>query len=503
MSSASPGLELEVESRLSMDSKSGRESMLQLKIARLNKQKTAAKSALTKAKNKMLVLIEQEDSDSRTIKQAINQVCSLQVKAVDIIYELSITYDKVGDRTHTTKSCQELERVQNEVDEALEVAMAFDRNSRNSNSVKSVRSNIDRLFMSDGEHTSRVEQQPVAVNSIEGAVCVVSAASAETNRNDKLVRKRMQQPVPRTRAHLEVHRDSEHIAGRVGSTVGNKSQVASDRLNVHMDPSSQQRHRNIGDDMWKQLKKVSIPIFAGDVRLYEGWKAAFMACVDRAPATNEYKLLQLKQYLTGEPLQLVAKLGHSATIYDIALERLDRKYGGKRRYIALIMEEITSFRPLRPGNSKDLDRFADMLDVAVVRLREADKVEELGDGCLYAMLMQKMTAPMIASFQRWVFEYQRQESVEALRVWVLQETQFQTIASEVKFGVAEMSRPSNRRDDPKSSAFFGKQQIDSKVFKCSICQTDSHNAWNCKQFKTLDVPTRWDRAKELQLCFRC
>ena len=53
----------------------------------------------------------------------------------------------------------------------------------------------------------------------------------------------------------------------------------------------------IGQDLWKQLKRVSIPVFSGDKRTYSNWKAAFLACVDQAPATPEYKLLQLRQCL--------------------------------------------------------------------------------------------------------------------------------------------------------------------------------------------------------------
>ena len=61
----------------------------------------------------------------------------------------------------------------------------------------------------------------------------------------------------------------------------------------------------LGRDMWNQLKRVSIPVFNGDRRAYEGWKAAFMACVNQAPATPEYKLLQLRQHLSGEALKIV------------------------------------------------------------------------------------------------------------------------------------------------------------------------------------------------------
>ena len=50
---------------------------------------------------------------------------------------------------------------------------------------------------------------------------------------------------------------------------------------------------SIGHDLWSQLKRVQMPIFYGDKRLYQSWKAAFLACIDAAPVTAEYKLLQL------------------------------------------------------------------------------------------------------------------------------------------------------------------------------------------------------------------
>ena len=107
----------------------------------------------------------------------------------------------------------------------------------------------------------------------------------------------------------------------------------------------------LGQDMWKQLRRVSIPVFSGDKRQYEGWKTAFTACVDKAPATPEYKLLQLRQYLSGEALKCVERLGHSASAYEAAKERLERKCGGKRRQIALHLEELDKFKPIRLGYS--------------------------------------------------------------------------------------------------------------------------------------------------------
>ena len=110
----------------------------------------------------------------------------------------------------------------------------------------------------------------------------------------------------------------------------------------------------IGQDMWRQLKRVAIPVFSGNKKTFENWKAVFTACIDMAPATPEYKLLQLRQYLSGEALKVIEGLGHSGFAYEAAKERLDRKFGGERRKIAITIEELENFRPIRPDNSKDM-----------------------------------------------------------------------------------------------------------------------------------------------------
>ena len=71
----------------------------------------------------------------------------------------------------------------------------------------------------------------------------------------------------------------------------------------------------IGQDLWKQLKRVSIPTFSVDKRTYQNWKAALMACIDRALATPEYKLLQR---LAGEALKTIESLGYLAAVYEAA-----------------------------------------------------------------------------------------------------------------------------------------------------------------------------------------
>lgn len=77
--------------------------------------------------------------------------------------------------------------------------------------------------------------------------------------------------------------------------------------------AKEQRQTELGHDIYKQLKRVSIPTFDGDKHKYESWKAAFNSFIDSAHATKEYKLLQLRQYLSEEALKAIESLGHTAT----------------------------------------------------------------------------------------------------------------------------------------------------------------------------------------------
>ena len=69
--------------------------------------------------------------------------------------------------------------------------------------------------------------------------------------------------------------------------------------------------------------------------------------------------------------------------YKAAKDRLEHKYGGRRRQIAIYLEELEQFKQIRLGNSRDLEHFADLLDVAVINLKEAGQNHELRDGTLY------------------------------------------------------------------------------------------------------------------------
>ena len=54
------------------------------------------------------------------------------------------------------------------------------------------------------------------------------------------------------------------------------------------------------------------------------------------------------------------------------------------------MEEIESFDQVRSGKAADLDRFADLIGVTIVNLKDAGREAELGNGTFYTLLQKKL-----------------------------------------------------------------------------------------------------------------
>ena len=157
---------------------------------------------------------------------------------------------------------------------------------------------------------------------------------------------------------------------------------------------------------------------------------------------------------------------------------------------------MDNFRPICPGNYKEIEKFADLLDITIVNLKEANRSEELNDGLLYLKLQKKLPTSMLSTYHQWIFERQKQESVKSLREWVLQEPEFQTKALEAVHGLADI-REENveirkfkrknphtffRRFGAKADSSTERQQ--SRV--CRIC-SKSHGAWVCPEFKQMEI----------------
>ena len=171
---------------------------------------------------------------------------------------------------------------------------------------------------------------------------------------------------------------------------------------------------------------------------------------------------------------------------DLGILQQDRNLGGRRRQLAIFLEELENIRAIRHGNAKDLENFADVLDIIIVNLREADRYDELGNGSLYIKLQKKIPQVLLSQYHRWLYEKDKVESVQTLREWIIQEAEFQTVAHEAIHGIADVTF---KKGNQRTHLVHGQ----GNKWICKICSGD-HGVWKCSVFKNLDIKGRWTAA---------
>ena len=116
---------------------------------------------------------------------------------------------------------------------------------------------------------------------------------------------------------------------------------------------------------------------------------------------------------------------------------------------------------------------------------------------------------MLASYHRWVYENNISESVITLKTWVIQESEFQTIANETIHGFtcpsADIQTKRYISNYDESRTFFGETGAIRSLQKqilCRLCGAN-HCIWQCQNYLQKNVPERWNLAKQFRLCYRC
>ncbi|KAK2558628.1 hypothetical protein P5673_018821 [Acropora cervicornis] len=271
---------------------------------------------------------------------------------------------------------------------------------------------------------------------------------------------------------------------KVSTVMGNDSHVA------------QQPHSMLTEeDPLTGLTRLSIPKFKGDKRMFESWYASFYQRV------GKYKKVPPEQKLLREALLTIQNLGYSAAAYDVAIARLIRKYGGKRHELTMRLEELDKFRRVRMGNANDLERFAELLDTLMVKLCDAGQDGELGAGSLYVSLLRKLNEQLVVKYQDCLREKHLEGNVRNLHAFVNDEAESWMVALETVRGLGQQ-----KTNVLSAGSTLAVTQVSVKKksipVKCKVCSKD-HGLWLCGQFKALPVDQRWEKARELRVCFSC
>ena len=225
-------------------------------------------------------------------------------------------------------------------------------------------------------------------------------------------------------------------------------------------------HRN-GDSGWNNLERIRIPTFSGNKTEFQHWNATFTSCVDATAMPAQFKMLRLEACLAGEALETIKGLGYSEAAYEEAKSRLLRKYGGNRWEIQSHVDELTKIKPIREENAKQSEKFANMLERAVINLQEINQVVDLEVGTLYTIILEKLPEKLLPQYICWVKENRRVKSLITFKDWTAEEAEYQTQATEIKDGLKSRNTIGKLHD--RRSKFYGINQTnDKKKGTCKV-----------------------------------
>ena len=234
---------------------------------------------------------------------------------MDVMTRLSELFDKNKQKQLSDKVMLEMEKLDDDYSTTYAAAQHYNHTQKEQSSETSEILTIDllgRMNISDQSETYQKEgysvSQEVEIVDSDINVCnsvLLKSSENQTNGttgNQKITMVNGAQPQQSLDRDMSLQNEQAQELHRpvVRKTTMNAAAT-------QFEPTatcSNNTPPTIGQDLWRQLKCVQIPVFTGEKKNYQSWKASFPACIDSAPATAKYKLLQLWQYISGEALKV-------------------------------------------------------------------------------------------------------------------------------------------------------------------------------------------------------
>jgi len=100
------------------------------------------------------------------------------------------------------------------------------------------------------------------------------------------------------------------------------------------------------------------------------------------------------------------------------------------------MEKLRNMRALQLDNVEDLEKFTAVLENTVVMLQNQGYVHELQpNNTLYTVMLEKIPEELLSRYYRWIVERYKSETLETLKDWILEETEYRVKAAEAIKGL--------------------------------------------------------------------
>lgn len=393
-------------------------------------EKRIAKSQMTRLLNKLASVLS-EDNLQNKIKELLEKIQEQQEETLMVMSRLEKAYHQKNDTSMAEKVSDEaddlVEQIDRETMPARSLLASLTKVKSRTNSVADSEASQRRKEKEKAEMEARLRRDRLEWE-IEQNREELERQEKELQAVNEEINKRRQELENEVDEHLileqEFTEEYHPLPSQQNKSIGNPQQQQENKVpqkspdHVHAvetpSPEMPKSHRpiNVSDagsiannrEMHGQLERIRIPIFSGNKMDFQRWNAAFTSCVDMTSLSPQFKMLRLEACLAGEAANTIKGLGYSLEAYEAAKTCLFRKYGGSRRQVQSHIEELKRLQPIQENNAKELETFADVLERAVITLKENGRKSDLEGGALHTMILEKIPERLLAQYYRWLDE---------------------------------------------------------------------------------------------------
>lgn len=143
--------------------------------------------------------------------------------------------------------------------------------------------------------------------------------------------------------------------------------------------------------------------------------------------------------------------------------------------------------PFQEVDVSEIEKFSESLVHTIVMVKEHKQWNELQpNSMLYLLLIEKIPRSMLSNYFRWLAEHRKDETLEALSEWMVDEAKFRIRALETRKGLSTSKKKSGRDRPLRNFAVMRSRSETS----CVCCNKTGHRVWSCDSFKSGSVRQR-------------
>ena len=271
-------------------------------------------------------------------------------------------------------------------------------------------------------------------------------------------------------------------------------------------PYSHFGHTRIGNmSLPASLPKLKLAEFSGDPLEWPEWSGLFLSTVHAANIDASLKMNHLKTLVTGKAKEVIAGLGYTGDMYDIAWNTLVAHFGRPQVVVNAQLRRIYTFPPVKAYDSIALVKYSRIVSSCVQVLTQMNYVGDLqSEGALSSgtrKLPINMKTKWLAHARQNVIYYM---GLEAFSLWLQEVAAVQEDVLMTGNPNADKSKWTSK-DKPKNSTFstFADDNSDKKTGQDCLLRDGKHPLWKCEKFLKMTCQARYEKFKELKLCFCC